>query len=139
VAEVAVVVAVQRDKLAEQVQAVRDLREVIQGLTLIHIAARVAVVQARLEQTEMQVRVLAVLVLPISAQFTAAVVVVAQLIAHHLRVDQAVAVRVEEQQTLMALREQQTLVVVVAVVELIIQLLRELAALAAVALSASAT
>jgi hypothetical protein len=80
-----------------------------------------------------------VLVLPISAQCTAAVAVVDQLLAHHLRVELAAAALVEDQPQSTALREQQTLVVVVAVVELIIQLLRELAALAAVALSASAT
>jgi hypothetical protein len=54
VAEVAVVVAVQRDKLVEQVRPVKDLREVSQGLTLIHIAAQVAVEPAQSEQTATQ-------------------------------------------------------------------------------------
>ena len=92
------VVAVQQDKLVEQVQAVKDLREVSQGLTLIHTVAQVAAVQARLEQTETQVRALAVRVLPTSAQITAVAAVVDRLTAHHLLVAQAVAARVEDQQ-----------------------------------------
>jgi hypothetical protein len=99
VAEVAAVLAVQRDKLVEQVQAVRDLREVRKGLTQIHTGAQVAAVQARLEQTETQVRALAVRVSPTSAQPTAVAVEVARLVAHHLRVVQVVAERVEEPQT----------------------------------------
>jgi hypothetical protein len=99
VAEVAAVLAVQRDKLLEQVQAVRDLREVSEGLTQIHTEAPAAAVQARLEKQEMQVQVLAVLVLPASAQPTAAAVAAAQLVAHHLLVVQVVAERVEEPQT----------------------------------------
>jgi hypothetical protein len=70
----------------------------VRAQTLTHIAALVVAGQARREQTETQVRALAVMVLPISAQPTAVVAVVARLLAHHLLVVQAVAGRVEEQQ-----------------------------------------